>query len=76
METIVLDVPLETAKNWLDVPKSLRKEMAIKFREQIDIEAKKIRNQKLFETMGEIATDAEKNGLTPETLEEILNSDD
>jgi hypothetical protein len=76
MEAIILDVPLETAKNWLEVPKFKRKKMAISFQEQIDMEAKKIRNQKLFKAMNEIALEAKRNGLTPEILEEILNSNE
>lgn len=76
MENIVIEVPLETAKNWLDVPKRKRKKMADQFKEQIDEEARKARNEKLFKLMNEIGAEAKKNGLTPEILEEILNDDE
>lgn len=76
MEAISIEVPLETAKGWLEVPKAKRNKLAVKFREQIELEVNNTRKERLYQAMDNLASEAKRNGLTPEILEEILKSDD
>jgi mRNA-degrading endonuclease RelE of RelBE toxin-antitoxin system len=55
METIEIEVPDETAKNWKAVPANIRVRISDEFKERIDLEAKHIKNQEIFKLMDEIA---------------------
>lgn len=69
MKTIKVEVPEAAAKRYMDMSPSERKSISKEVTRLLE------KRRGLQEIMDDISEQAEKNGLTPEILEELLKKD-
>lgn len=75
MERIIIEIDDATAKKWQDVSPKIKTQMKNNFKEQIEMVSQGI-NEARFEALLDKASDeAEKNGLTEEILQQLLNEE-
>ncbi|MDN3655920.1 hypothetical protein QWZ08_09810 [Ferruginibacter paludis] len=75
MERIVIEVADETAKKWQNVSPKIKSHLEKSFEKQIDEivqQLKVIEFDNLLQSAGE---EAARNGLTEETLQQLLNEE-
>jgi hypothetical protein len=73
METIKINVSQKIAAEWKTFPKEMQDKISSIFQNQIDAYSRKRKIGNLFKLMDKISDEAQKNGLTEEILQEILN---
>ena len=75
---ITIKVPSEIAENYYRVPEKKREQIELKLAAILDLQLKTNRKeaaQRLRKAMDAASEEAQKNGLTPEILESILNEE-
>lgn len=77
-EEITIKIPSDVAEAYRRVPEEERKQIEIKLAVILDLQLKTSRKeavQRLQQAMDSASEEAQKNGLTPEILESILNEE-
>ncbi|MEO6820323.1 MAG: hypothetical protein ABI204_11380 [Ginsengibacter sp.] len=75
MESIIIEVDEATAKEWQEVSPKIKEQMKEYFKEQIQMFSQGI-NEARFEALLDKSSDeAEKNGLTEEILQQLMNEE-
>ena len=77
-EPITIQVPSDVAEAYRGVSEEQRKQIELKLAVLLDLQLKTNRKeavQRLQKTMDAASEEAQKNGLTPEILESILNEE-
>ena len=75
MERIVIEVKEQTAKNWQNIPPNIKNQLEESFEKQIDGVSEKSKESNFERMLKVIREEAKKNGLTEETLQQLLNED-
>ncbi len=75
MERIIIDVDDATAKKWLDVPPKIKSRLEKSFEKQIEIISQSVRESQFEDLLKKAREEAEKNGLTEEILQQLLNEE-
>ena len=75
MERIEISVGTKTAEKWQKVDAKVKTRLEKSFERQIEAVSKKMAEADFDELLKEIRKEAEKNGLTPEILRQILNEE-
>ncbi|MEO7316787.1 MAG: hypothetical protein ABIW47_16465 [Ginsengibacter sp.] len=75
MERIVIEVKEATAKNWQKIPPNVKNQLEESFEKQIDGVSEKSKESNFERMLKVIREEAKKNGLTEETLQQLLNED-
>ncbi len=75
MERIVIEVEDDTAKKWETVAPALKSQLEKSFDKQINILTESIKKAKFKFSLDKVSDEAEKNGLTEEILQQLLNEE-
>ena len=75
MERIVIEVDDATAKNWQNVSPKIRSRLEKSFEKQIKIISKSTKESQFEDLLNQAREEAEKNGLTEEILQQLLNEE-
>lgn len=75
MEHIIIEVSEETASEWNKFSLEIKKKLERNFGKQIEFLSRGVKDDKFFALLDKISDEAEKNGLTEEILEHLLNED-
>ncbi len=75
MEQIIIEVDKATARDWQNVPAEIRRQLEESFEKQIAILAKSMKVAEFKALRSELSSEVQKNGLTEEILERLLNEE-
>ncbi len=75
MERIVIEMDDDTAKKWHDVSPKIKNQMEKNFKEQIQLVSQGISEARFEALLDKASDEAEKNGLTEEILQQLLNEE-
>ncbi|HXR84414.1 MAG TPA: hypothetical protein VN722_08910 [Hanamia sp.] len=75
MERIVLEVDEQTAKKWQIAPPEIRKGLEKKIEELLERVSYEIKVSNFEALLDKASDEAERNGLTEEILEKLLNEE-
>jgi len=75
MERIVIEVDKDVAKDWQNVPNEIKRQLEASFGNQIAILTKSMKVAEFKRLRSELSSEAQKNGLTEEILEKLLNEE-
>ncbi len=76
MERIVIEVDNETARNWRAASLNVKSYLEKNFEEQINEISEKLRMNSFEKLLAEAREEADKNGLTEEILQQLLNEEE
>ncbi len=75
MEDITIKVDDAVAKDWQNVPNEIKRQLEASFGNQIAILTKSMKVAEFKRLRSELSSEAQKNGLTEEILEKLLNEE-
>jgi chorismate mutase len=75
MERIVIEVTDETAKRWRGVSPQIKSELQKSFEKQIEMISQGTKEAQFEDLLNRAREEAAKNGLTEETLQQLLNEE-
>lgn len=75
MESITIEIDEATAKEWQEVSPKIKNQLKENFKEQIQMFSQGIKEARFEALLDKASDEAEKNGLTEEILQQLLNEE-